>query len=48
MTTSPSLLTRVTQAALLLNATAATVAAIGFIAGFAPHAAESPLLAFVL
>jgi uncharacterized membrane protein len=42
---APSILTRVTQIALTLNSTAAAIAAIGFVIGSVPHAAEYPLLA---
>jgi hypothetical protein len=41
----PSTFTRITQAALLVNAAIETVAGVGFIVGFAPHAGEAPLLA---
>jgi hypothetical protein len=42
---APSIFTRVTQAALLVNAVIDTVAGVGFIVGFAPHATDAPALA---
>ena len=42
---APSILTRVTQIALLLNAVMATIAAAGFAAGTLPHAAAQPIMA---
>lgn len=45
---APSGVARVTQIALLLNAAMATIAAVVFVLGAAPHAAEEPTLARIV
>lgn len=44
-TTRPSLITRVTQVALVIHAVIAMIPTVGWVAGFLPHASEHPLLA---